>query len=269
MPPSATARLIARCEVLAAQEPALAELVPRTHGARAACALAAAGARTWAEPCARGSIRRLLWRGERAVLPGFVAHVARRKHQLSLWTDEAIALGARRLVVLGAGCDGLASRIARRHRGVECIAIDAASSALRDGDGVAHIRADLSRSELAVLETNRPTVVVAEGLLMYLDPEAVARLLELLACRLPPGSELLLTAMSGPRFGGASRIVERWLRAVGEPFRWHLPPEALGGFLAGRGWSLRELAGREELRALGGGRFPEASGEYLARAVRA
>jgi hypothetical protein len=51
-----------------------------------------------------------------------------------------------------------------------------------------------------------------------------------------------------PRFRDASRLLDVWLRARGEPFRWGIRPDALGGFLEPLGFRVREVASAETLR---------------------
>lgn len=79
----------------------------------------------------------------------------------------------------------------------------------------------------ALVDEARPTLFVAEGLLMYLEPEEVATLLTTLARR-RPGAEVALEGISSfllrGRFGQRSAT----LRDTGATFKWGLSrPETL------------------------------------------
>ena len=263
--PSATAQVVA------------ASLLCLAHEARYAPWLADDPAR-WREHVMTGSATakalrasahwaatRAFWRWlERHTLPGAMAHYARRKARIEWHCREALAQGARRVVVLGAGLDTLALRLAPAYPQVQWLELDhPATQALK--------RAGLARSG-AALPPNlhwqavdlgtpqalhramhdwpaRPTVFVAEGLLMYLSPAQVGDVIgEVCGSRrkqkmangsIPHdvakpasadcGTRLIATYMQRNRDGRASFTpqspwVACWLRWRGEPFRWAEQP---------------------------------------------
>jgi len=270
--------LIARAQVLLGSEPALAMHVDLNDLRIALRCLAQAGGEAWQRWCTHRTFRNLLWRLERQVLPGIVLHYALRKLHLRSWVEAAMIQGARRLVVLGAGCDGLATRIAQTTSDVTCVEIDQpATQRLKSSvgiHGVHLIPADLSKDDIstALLSAGMsPTVraiVVAEGFLMYFTQEHVCRLLRQLADACAPGSQIAFSFMSHRSFVGAVSGINGWLRYVGEPFRCHLSPEQLLKLLSDHGWSLIEMADHRTLAKRLSRPAPLARGELLALAVR-
>ncbi len=100
-------------------------------------------------------------------------------------------------------------------------------------------------ASLQRLCSERPAIVVAEGLLMYLPPRPLLRLLRALA-RLPNPPELWLSALSpehpqGLGFAQRRGLTRAWLSAHGEPFRWRIEPERLRALLRRHGYVTEQL----------------------------
>jgi O-methyltransferase involved in polyketide biosynthesis len=98
-----------------------------------------------------------------------------------------------------------------------------------------------------------PTVVVAEGLLMYLPSEAVGSLFDQCAAITGAGSRIAFTyvgtrADGRPDAGPWTRLVLWIFEVGGEPWLWSIRPEELGPFLNGNNWgiapSLEKSSGR-------------------------
>jgi methyltransferase (TIGR00027 family) len=204
---------------------------------------------------------RWLWRGvERITLPGIVPHFWRRKRWIERRCRQAIAEGFERVIVLGAGFDTLGLRLCAEFPRLAFVEIDhpATQKAKRRAlaNGAAPMPAnfelvplDLGGAPLpaSVRDDRKPTFVIAEGLLMYLAPADIDRLFDALRdlpvarlrflfsfiTRWPDGS-------SG--FHPRSRLIDRWLRWRGEPFKWSIEPQAIPEFLAGHRFGLVEMA---------------------------
>lgn len=259
--PSATAALIAASTVFLSRDPVLAQFVP-------------AGA---AEICARClterqlSATRVRWlcrAAERATIPGLMLHFMLRKRWIEQAVRGAITRGCRRVIVIGAGYDTLAARLAPVFPAVRFTEVDhPATQAVKRAAVPARanlefIAADLARTPLP--RATEPVVYIAEGLLMYLSERDVDALLASLA------GEIIFTVME-PTAGGRIAFhnatwLERALLALWkEPFNWALAREALPDFLASRGLRLREYAdlaqAHPDLRV--------ARGELLVHATRA
>lgn len=279
--PSATARVIAAATLLLDSRVSTRALV--APGAAAWCRrlLAARAGDRWLGRTARSPLTRWLWQWvERLTHPGIMAHWWRRKQWLEARTRVALAQGVQRVIVLGAGYDTLALRLLPEFRQVEWIEIDHPSTqtakrrALADCDPASMPRfvpLDLDRGDAlatVLAEAARaPTLVVAEGVLMYLQPASLDQLFATLRAHDGP-LQLLCSVMQrwtdgSVGFRPRSRLIDRWLKGRGEPFTWAIAPEQVPGWLDARGWVLEEQAMAREFGAAGSA----LEGENLLRVV--
>lgn len=260
--PSSTALLIAASTLLSASDARTADLV-------------APGAADWC--------RRLLWHRHRLLarsadwaptgwlwrrleawtLPGIQAHYWHRKRWLEQQVRQALAEDpSRQLVVLGAGFDTLGLRLASEIPQLQVLELDhpATQAAKRAALGgaappnLSWLALDLARQELPIECLQPDRIVLAEGLLMYLEPAQVQRLLAQLAG--VPRLQLLFSYMVRWPDGRAgfrphSAAVERWLAWRQERFLWALPPAELPALLQGLGLALRAHRSSSELRPPG------------------
>lgn len=259
---SATALLIARGLLLADATPALQPLVVEESVVWVRRFLSASESRWWFDFAPRHRTARFFLRvAERLLLPGILLHWLARKRLLEAHALEAIDAGCRQIVVLGAGLDTLAWRM---QSAALCFELDhpATQSIKRRAlaEGPTLLPADLAHDSVAEalgaqprFANDRPTLFVAEGLLMYLPPGRVAGLFRELATMAAPGSRLAFTFMEARpgqplAFHNASRLITWWLARRGEPFRWGLERENVAAFVAQQGWQLAGLSSPEELR---------------------
>jgi methyltransferase (TIGR00027 family) len=206
---------------------------------------------------------------EGAVLPGIQLHYAVRKRYIDDAVRGAIADGARQVVVIGAGLDALALRLTRRQEGVRCYEVDHPATQALKARALARIGlpaelflipADLSRRTLwdalatSGYDPRARTCFVAEGLTMYLPEEAVQCLLLTCTEHAPRGSRFVWTFMERDAEGRVAfrrsrrAVVDRWLRARGEPFMWGIAREEVPAFVEGLGLESIEIVGDGELR---------------------
>lgn len=272
--PSETARLIARSLVLLARDPAFAGLVP-PDAAEASGWFLEGNAATRARRSARREqgealagrpwYRAFTRLAERRTLPGIVAHYALRKRFLEDAARRALTEdGFTQVVVLGAGFDTLALRLAPKFPRATFVEVDHPATQTAKQDALARhgtispnlhfTPANLSRSRLASIltgcRTYRPdaaTLFVAEGLLMYLDAAVVSALFRNAASGAGdepfPRRRFAFTflepdASGAANFSPPSRFVDWWLKRRGEPFRWGVTRNGLSGWLTARGWTL-------------------------------
>jgi methyltransferase (TIGR00027 family) len=259
---STTAKVIAASTVLLASDSQTASLV-------------APGAALWcrrllsmrmADRCLVASaghpITRAVWRGlERLTLPGVMVHYWHRKRWIEQRCVAAIAGGATRVVVVGAGFDTLALRLATIHPHVAWIEVDHpdTQAAKREAlppkaSGAAtqptFYAVDLSRDSLPsdLSGDPRSTVVVLEGLLMYLTEADVTALLrdQLPALSTQPVRVIFSYMVRWPTgragFRPASRLIDAWLAWRKEPFLWTLAPSALPAHVAQWGYTMQAHA---------------------------
>ncbi|HEY3077813.1 MAG TPA: SAM-dependent methyltransferase [Burkholderiales bacterium] len=253
--PSSTATLIAAATVLLARDPKLGYLVPR--GAAEICARCLT-------PLWFVMVRMpwLAWAGERATIPGLMLHFVLRKRWIEDAVRGALARGCRQIVVLGAGYDTLAARLAPQFPAVRFIEIDHPATQAVKRAAVARqnlphlpsfVAADLARTSLrdalaaSPYDRHSPSVFVIEGLLMYLTPDEMAALFAAIAEMQPNGGEVVFTVMEPRRDGRLAfhnaTWVERALLALWkEPFKSAVSRDVLPGVLARWGLRLREVA---------------------------
>jgi methyltransferase (TIGR00027 family) len=193
---------------------------------------------------------------------------------------EVIARGTGQVLVLGAGYDTLGWRLAPEYPDVMFFEIDHPATARLKSRGIAAmgvrdnlelIAQDLNERPLADLlratdkwNSTISSVIVAEGLLMYLPATAVKALLMQCAEVCGAGSCLVFTyigtrANGRPDAGPCTRWVLRLLKVIGEPLLWSIHPDKLLPFLEKCHWTTIH----EE------GSCPEKHGvEYLGVAVK-
>ena len=254
--PSATATLIAAATVFLARDPRVADLVP--PGAAELCArcleavspLRLAAVNALSTPALRW-VARL---AERATIPGLLLHFLLRKR----WIEEAVraglAEGCDEVVVVGAGFDTLAARLAPEFPRVRLTEIDhpatqRAKRVVAEAENLRFIAADLARVRLQDVFTAGPhAVFVIEGLLMYLTEAEIAALFSAVTRRVV-FTQVEPAPDGRSRFHNATPLVNGLLKLWGEPFKSALPrgdvPRLLGRF----GLRLRDLADSEMLRA--------------------
>ena len=268
---SQTAAKIGRLLVYVSADPRRAALLPTGAAELTEALLRAAGLwRDWHRRAYRSHrVRSALDWMEDRLLAGQSTHVALRKRVLDDETRAAIEAGAVQVLVVGAGFDTLAFRLARAHRHVRCVEIDhpATQSLKRHaldllGDLPLNLwlqPADLGATPLPEVldelgwDRRARSVVVAEGVLMYLGEHEVADFLRGVASRMVPGSRLLGTylvpdAQGRPYVGKLGGVTRASLRAIGEPLRWATTPEALAALLDDTGFRMRDEPGRVDLR---------------------
>jgi methyltransferase (TIGR00027 family) len=288
--PSATARLIAAATVLSSRDPREQHLVPDASAVWSARLLST----SWRDRLLLATVGtrtgRSLWRlVERVTLPGVIRHYAVRKAVLEgIWRD-ARAEGFSQLVVLGAGLDTLGLRVAQAERLTQVVELDhpatqsikalvlneAGAPALRLVEGRLD-RPGWSSHLLdpGSLDASRSTLVVLEGVSMYLRADEMSALLTELRTLPVPRLRLAFTLFDRPDAGPvgfrpASRAVALWLGLVGEPFRWACGTETLGPFLASAGLQLvRRVPAAEMHACVGLSVEPLLEGEDIAVAER-
>ena len=193
------------------------------------------------------------------MLPGQFEAFAHRKAFCERQAREGIAAGARQILVLGAGYDTLGWRLSQEFPGVSFFEIDHPATARLKARGIAAmgtrknlclIAEDLGKRQLVeVLKAQElwgqgvPAVIVAEGLVMYLPPEAVQELF--CQCAAITGAESRIAFSYIPAGADGRLDAGRWTglmlwlqKAVGEPWLWSIRPEELGEFLEKSGWTI-------------------------------
>jgi methyltransferase (TIGR00027 family) len=257
---STTAKLIAAAMVMLHSDPRTRRLVAAEAAELSERCLR--GEDRWLAASARHPASRAVWLAlERLVLPGIVRHFVLRKRWIERQCRAAIADGCRRLIVLGAGFDTLGARLVAQATPIEVIEVDhpatqAAKRAALETQPLCFIACDLGREALptTLMNDQRQTVVIAEGLLMYLAEPVVHRLFDQVRALSPSGvqfifSHLVLWPDGRAGLRPCSRAIDAWLAWRGEPFTWAIAPQAVPALLQRHGFTLIEGATPSDLAA--------------------
>ncbi len=191
------------------------------------------------------------------MMPGQFEAFASRKAFCEHQVREGIGEGATQILNLGAGYDTLEWCLAPKFPDVEFFEVDHPATAhikakgvekMGTRDNLHFIGADLSKRRLAdILTANKAwnltaqSVVLAEGLLMYLPVAAVRDLFRQCAAMTDARSRIAFTYVGTrddglPDAGPWTRFVLWTLKVNGEPWLWSIEPEQLAGFLKKTGW---------------------------------
>ncbi|MRG94648.1 class I SAM-dependent methyltransferase [Polyangium spumosum] len=269
--PSLTAKKIARFLILIDAVPRLGPLLPEGAASAAEAILRASGAvgRRQIDMMRAPWTQRFYEIAEAFTARGQLVWFGLRKRWMADVVEEAIAGGATQLLVVGAGFDPLAAMVARRHPEVTCVEVDAPATAEPKRRGVRgagfertnlHIcAADLSKRSLGEVLRGTPwrsdarSVVVAEGLLMYLDVKDVKAFLGAIREHTTAGSHLAFSYVDGddagrPHLGTLDWPIRATLRIAGERMRWGIRPRELAGFVEAAGFRLVGQMDGEALR---------------------
>ena len=258
--PSRTALKVAMAIVTLGAKPEFQEILPVgivEATEKLLVASGAAGARTvkWSRSQRMVSVYEAFdW-----MLPGQFEALGYRKAFCERQVRDGIRAGADQILVLGAGYDTMGWRLAPEFPGVTFFEIDHPATARLKRKGIdaigkrrnlCLIAEDLGKRKLDdVLESqkswdqNAPAVIVAEGLVMYLLPEAVQELFCQCAAVAGNGSRIAFSYIPAGADGridaGRWTGLMLWLqRAGGEPWHWSIRPEDLGQYLAATGWTI-------------------------------
>lgn len=265
---SHTAKVIAASTILLAGDPLTASLVAPGAATLSKHFLSGNRADRWLVRSAEIPLTRWLWRRlEAFTLPGVMAHFWYRKRWIERHCRGAIGEGFERIVVLGAGFDTLGFRLAREFREMEVIEIDHPAtqvakqrgldkaSSLQPGN-LRYVPLDLGAEPLpmSLLDNGISTVLIIEGVLMYLSPADIDRLFRALSRITGPRLRLIFSFMTRwpdgrSGFRPYSWLIERWLAWQSEPFAWSIEPRAMPGFLGSHRFRLLEMALTREFSA--------------------
>ncbi len=204
---------------------------------------------------------------EALLLPGITLHYVLRKKYIEDATEAAIANGVTQVVNLGAGFDGLACHLSKRHPGVTFIEVDhpqthkmkarALESQMDERSNFHFLSVDFTKQELhaalgecAQFDPDRKTLFISEGVLMYLSQHDIGKMFDTLRRVSVVESQVVFTCLE-PKQSARNNmrsLLFAYLKAIGEPIKWMLPREEVAGFLAEHGCELVSYADTAELK---------------------
>lgn len=207
---------------------------------------------------AAGTLKRL---PHRVTDTAFYAGLASRTLIFDREVERALDDGIGQVVVIGAGYDSRAWRLARD--GVRFVEVDHPATQKdkrrrASRGGPAYVSVDLAEEsvndalDLASIDWAQPVVFVIEGVTMYLDTADVSDLLHGLARKAPRGSRLLVnfaapTGTGGPQDRRRQFVLAALGRAQGEGFRSARQIQDAGAFVELVGWNVTQATTLREL----------------------
>ncbi len=206
--------------------------------------------------------RRRAWveSGRECFGPGLSARMGLRKRFMDDEIREAIAAGATQILVVGAGYDTACMRLAPELEQCLFVEIDHPGTHGSKSDGVealgrtsANLKllgVDLAEATLSEAlappevgwDAQATSIVIAEGVLMYLSEAAVSSFLEAVHGLTGAGSRVAFTylrcdARGRPDIGRGSALLRPIFNLLGEPLKWCVSGEqALAALVANHGW---------------------------------
>lgn len=249
--PSRTAQFVAATRALGALLPDAAQLAVDPFGAR----VGGAGVATLAALARRAPSLRPLLRVVAAPMLPMIAYMQVRTRLIDDVVRAFVGAGGAQIVLLGAGFDARAARLA--DGGARFFEVDhPATQALkreRFGDlPVTFVPWNFERDAMATLgarlaavghDPARPTLTIWEGVTMYLTEPAIADTVAAVRgwSAAAAGSRLCFSyvdrrQIDRPRL--AARLVKSAVRLWGEPWRFGWEPRELPGWLAAHGYRL-------------------------------
>ena len=257
--PSKTAYKVALGIITLAAKPGMERLippgiVPATEKLLVASGVAGARIIRWSRSAQMVSVYEMFdW-----MLPGQFEAFAHRKAFCESQVKDGISEGATQILVLGAGYDTMAWRLSAQYPEVNFFEIDHPATArlkvrgieaMGQRDNLYLLSEDLGKRKLVdVFKTNKywnqtaRTIIVAEGLVMYLSPKAVQDLFCQCAVITGMSSRIAFTyiptaADGRPDAGPWTSLMLCLMKLIGEPWTWSIRPEELDQFLQESGWT--------------------------------
>lgn len=198
------------------------------------------------------------------LLPGATLNYVLRKKFIEEKTLEAIDAGAAQVVNIGAGFDTLAYRLSKKLPNVNFIEIDHPATSkektkalLKESKSMENlhfIAADLCKERLENIltgfkefDSNRKTLYICEGVLMYLKVEHVTGLFEALKNLSGAGSVFVFSCMepNESEKNNTRKLLQFYLGIKNELYNWYIRDNELPAFIKNHGYTLKELAGSE------------------------
>jgi methyltransferase (TIGR00027 family) len=189
-------------------------------------------------------------------------YVALRTRVIDSLVTDCASRGIEQLVILGAGYDSRAHRLPELHHKVKIFEVDRretqedkkAKLAKHFGalpDYVTFVPVDFETDDLAVslaragFDPNARTLVIWEGVLQFLDPEAVAQTLGMISSSTPSGSTLIFDyvvpeAVDGTSQNPVMQALKQIAAEIGEPFKFGMDRQEMAGFLKRHGFELKK-----------------------------
>ncbi len=213
--------------------------------------------------------RQHAWILDKSLARGAVQHYALRKRAIRAHAEECIRFGAGQVVVLGGGFDVLTLSLAQQYPAVTCIEIDLppmqahkyviVQEHLRPlpsnyhslGGDLAKIPLDELLAGFPAFHGDKPTLIILEGVSMYLNASQIDRLFESIRRACTGKTSVLFTAVeqhekTTNRF--TSLFCKSLLALSSERMSWSMERKRMPDFLRAAGFVQRDLQSYADLQ---------------------
>jgi methyltransferase (TIGR00027 family) len=205
------------------------------------------------------------------LFPGLGNSIVARVRYFDDFVRASVDKGIRQLVILGAGYDTRAYRIENLKRDVRVFEVDHPDTQkvkmqkIREIFGslpknVTFVPLDFERENLGKLlavdlfDRSKKTLVLLEGLAMYIPLASVTSTLDFIVKNFGKGSLVLFdnyprSLVEGTDTGEIAANIREFTRCAGEPLQFGMPDSETARFMADRGYTnIREVTSREYRR---------------------
>ena len=248
--PSKTAIVVAKSQALIASIPRLSGMLDPEAIEFTREALRVSGQGNFLRAIRYSAFRRMMARCENFKIPGLALHQVLRKKMIEKKVIAALEGGVKEVIQVGAGLDSLCFRLHRKWPHTKFVEIDHPATQEIKNEVVQSIGSlksnfemishDLSQSlQLGagkLRESSHSRLIIAEGLFMYFSKDEIRNLLKHWHQQFGDQSRLLFTFLTSNGFRSQTPLVNLWLRAVGEPFRWWSDHSGVKKIAAQNGW---------------------------------
>lgn len=200
---------------------------------------------------------------------GMMQHLLCRKFLIERKLDDSIENGVKQVIVMGGGFDTLSLRMAKKYNDVNFFEIDLPNTqnrkieVLKEIDYLVpqnchFINADLSQTKLEkvladknTFDASLPTLVILEGVLMYLSETEVKNLFKDLYALLKNQLMVIFGAMviSDDETKYSVKMINSILGRLGEGTKWYCPSEKMPKFMENLGYELKEWLPYKKIQA--------------------
>ncbi len=204
-----------------------------------------------------------------ASVPGIYLHQVLRKRCIESMARAVLAQGINQIVIVGAGYDTLSLRLSAEQPQLSVIELDHPATQAVKREAIEHFELDRGNSRFFPIDLSnqtlesalaacpdfhmdQPSLLIAEGLTMYLSESRVREILQCLAAQ-HSDSKFLFTYMEERAPGHFNFEQEHlatslWLAFQHEQFTWGIKRSDLPAFLAESGLQLLENKTSDDLR---------------------
>lgn len=202
---------------------------------------------------------------ERIIMPGMTLHYVLRKRYIEDYVTQAITEGITQVVNLGAGFDTLLYRLCKQNPDANFIEVDHPNNSDLKKKLILQLNAEPNNMEWVAVDfatqtleeelnkctqfkPDKPTLFIAEGVLMYLQETDVERTLSSLRHLITHANMQCLFTCAEPGQYACGPLLKLCLKIKGEPLRWIKERNDLTPFLKNSGYNTQTIMTSVDLK---------------------